>query len=260
VVFLAAAPADAAGPMFVYPGKTVSVGAHRSRTVTVTCPFGRFPAGGGVGTSSPRVLVTESSLNSPSWIGTVVNLTGKTQSMTVRTDCIDLAQVSQFASMSSTSSNQVAPAGATTPFTSNCPVGGSKATGGGFIVDTTDPSALIETSKSTNAQDGWTISVSNNSAAPVPVTVQPICLFGGSVTVASGIEELSPNTVRTAVARCPAGQVSGGGFETSSGVAIISSTRPIGLRHRPPGTGWSVRARAGGADDLLMTYAQCVTA
>jgi hypothetical protein len=261
LALLAASPAHAApGPLIVYPRRTATIPAHRARTLNIKCPGGRVITGGGALTSPVVRLIKSAPPDYYHWAIKALNPTRKTQSVTVVADCFDQSQVPS-STVATGPTTEMAPAGGTTTFTSPCGLGGSAPTSGGFKIGTSDPAVRIQASKPTAAQDGWTFAVFNGSSTDAPFTYQSVCLLFGSVSfVTSASKDVPARTSRTQTVACPTGQAGGGGFDAATnGTSTISSTRPTGLGAHPPGTGWSVTARAGATTEPLTTFAECVS-
>jgi len=258
IALTGAAPANASGPLIVYPHATVQIGAHRTRSTSVHCSS-RFVLGGGVSGSSGGVTITQNDRTSFGWTATAVNRTRTSQSLTVTADCIDLNRIAGGILVIATAQT-TASDGGTTSATVDCGSPSARAISGGFYIHSTDARVRLERSEPASMLTGWTVGVANTSGGDVSFEQHAICLIGGQVLYGSTSRTVAANHVGALATTCSAGQIGGGGVETLTGTSSITASRAIGLGHRPPGTGWTARIKAGPSQETLTTFAECVSA
>jgi hypothetical protein len=206
-----AAPASAApisGTQVV--SASVTVAANQAGVVTITCPAGTTPTGGGFGHGTlghPGDLVLRESrpVNGNQWRVWARNVGATSQSLTGYTVCSS-GQARTYPSASFT-----VPAGGFASGTAGCASGVS--TGGGFSFPSgADEWIVADRSAPAAPGQGWSVRVRNHSGVDRTVTVFAVCgdVSGRSVVTASAVAGPDNNNPYI-TADCPTGMVTTGG-------------------------------------------------
>lgn len=222
-----------------------SIPAGSTGDLKVTCPAGSVVVSGGFA-GSDGVRIWHSKMDGNGWHVYGNNTSGSSKNMTVQAYCLfntggttQLVYEQEYINASDYTHLEV-----------TCPAG-SLVTGGGWVIGSTNPVEIYNSSRSAN---GWQIYVINNGAGTPLVNVYAVCLSGVSGSVSqvnqSGLT-VAANSNAHGEKACPSGTIAtGGGFAVDLGVIIFNTTLS--------GNGWQNYARnTTGSDKLMNTYAIC---
>ncbi len=197
----------------------LTISGNSSNNITVSCPAGGIVVSGGY--SAPLdVQIWHSMKDGNGWRVYASNKSSEKKIVNVTASCL-------FNSGGSTDQTyeqvNIDPSG-TTDLTVACP-SGSVVTGGGWVTANNSSLKVIQSTKSDN---GWLISVDNNTTSAQTTNVYAVCLSGasGNTTQAS----MMNNSVLAfgsfnAQTNCPTGTiVTGGGFNITKELTLTNTT------------------------------------
>jgi hypothetical protein len=239
--FTATTPAISVDQLF----EVISISAGSTGNTTVNCPSGSVVVSGGFAGSS-GVRIYHSMMDGNGWRVYGYNTSGSSKNMTVYATCLfnSGGTSSQVLEQENINANDI------TNIDVACP-GGSVVTGGGWVIGSTTP---VEIYNSTRSDNGWQIYVNNTGGDTPLVNAYAVCLSGVSGSTSqvfqSGVDVLAGSTAHGEKA-CPSGTyVTGGGFATDLGVIIYNTSLSD--------NGWQNYARnTTGSDKLMNTYTIC---
>jgi hypothetical protein len=155
-------------------------------------------------------------------------------------------------------SNFTAFAGAQDLDTAYCP-GTRQPVGGGAFVSSSDLGANLN--RSYPEGSGWTVSVSNASATPTPVTAYAVCMVHSQYyqVVASAPASVNPESVNSQAVECPAHtSVTGGGAYNFSPATDVNINSTVPNTFAGGRTGWRVAMASSDPDSTsFIVYAVC---
>ncbi len=234
-------------PLFVeqiYEQITIESGT--TGNTTVTCPAGSIVVSGGFASSS-GLRVYHSMMDDNGWRVYANNTSGSSKLLNVYAVCMHNSggSVTQAFVQDNAVANDIAHLDVA------CPAG-SFVTGGGWVIGSTNPVEIYNSSKKDN---GWQIYINNSGGDTPLINAYAICLsdVSGSTTQVYESADVPANDIGNAIASCPAGStITGGGFATNLGVIIYNTSIKD--------NGWQNYARNDlGTEKGLNTYAICYT-
>ena len=155
-------------------------------------------------------------------------------------------------------SNFTAFAGAQDADQTNCP-GTEQPVGGGAFVSSSD--VQVNLNRSYPWRGSWIVSVGNASATSTPVTAYVICMVhsAGYKVVASAPASVSPESVNSQAAVCPAHtSVTGGGAYSASAATDVNINSTVPNTFAGGRTGWRVAMASSDPSSASFTvYAVC---
>lgn len=222
-----------------------SIPAGAVGSTTVTCPAGSVVTSGGFA-GSTGVRIYNSAMNGNGWRVYGYNTSGSSKNITVYATCLfNTGGTTDFIlEQEHINANDI------THLEVNCP-GSSVVTGGGWVINSTEP---VEIYNSTRSGNGWEIYVDNTGGNTPLVNAYAICLSGASGSTAqvfqSGLEVPAGGTAHGEKA-CPGGSfATGGGFAVNLGVIIYNTSFSD--------NGWQNYGRnTTGSDQVMNTYTIC---
>ena len=223
----------------------ITIPANSSNNTTVTCPSGSVLVSGGFA-GGDGVRIWHSMKDGNGWRVHGRNNTGSSKLLNVYAICLfnSGGSTSQVFEQENVNAND------TTQIEVSCP-SGSLVTGGGWIIGSTDPTEIYNSTRSGN---GWQIYINNTGGGTPFINVYAVCLSGvvGTTSqVSDTTGQIPPNDTLQLEKACPSGTlVTGGGFAVNIGATIYNSSKSS--------NGWQNFARNNiGTQKLLHTYAIC---
>lgn len=250
---LTVTPTPTATPLIIVPVVSVeqvmeqiTIPANSTGNTTVDCPAGSIVVSGGfAGTNGLRIY--HSMKDDNGWRVYGRNTTTASEPMNVYATCMTISggSVTQEMVQMNVNANDIS------HLEVSCPAG-SVVTGGGWVVGSTKPVEVYNSSQSGN---GWQIYVSNTGSENPLINAYAVCLSGISGTTASASDNgpVAADGTGHVVQACPSGSyATGGGFATNIGVTIYNTSKKD--------NGWQNYALNGtGTEKGLNTYVICYT-
>jgi hypothetical protein len=222
--------------------RSLTLGAHAVKSITVSCPRGWVAASGGVRAAGEGTATLSIRPASAASVGIrVANRTGDPQQVSVAATCLGLPGGSSAPRYKSSRVQRKisVPGGAQKQARLGCPAG-TVAAGAGFAV----PSPAVEIRQSTRTVNRFLFTVENDSAQARPVVLYGTCLTlvrpAGSRLVRLNVRVITSTTPlppgeQTVTQACPRGW-----FGLATGYSLPASVKLSATVASPTGGRWSL--------------------